>query len=132
MAGTWRGAVGALAAVGCGLGSFARAGDGNASSRDRDRVLEAVAKAELRANKTIECVIILPRGLVDHSKDGGTGLPTEPLSADLLRRLRRERPRLGTTGSGHCPDPVLCGLTRKWTRRSSARPRWSTRPPDPR
>lgn len=101
-----RGAViGVFAAVVCGLGgSVAQEAD---SGLVRDRVLEAVVKAELRADPKLECVIILPRGFVDHSHDGGMGLPMQPVSTELLRRLRRLRPRLGTVGSDYCPDPVL-------------------------
>jgi hypothetical protein len=76
------------------------------TSGDRDRVLEAVAVQELKSNPRSTCVVVLPKGWVDHSQDGGMGMPMEALSPWLLKRLRRKRANLQTM-DGQCSDPVV-------------------------
>ena len=77
-----------------------------ATSRDRERILEAVAVRELKSKPGVTCVILLPEGWIDHTHDGGMGSPTLGLSPWLLERLRRHRPNLQTL-DGPCRDPVL-------------------------
>jgi hypothetical protein len=87
-----------------GLAAVCRAGDDSAGPTDQDRVLEAVARQELKADRRLACVVVLPMGWVDHTFDGGMGMPIEPVSPWLLGRLRRHRRGLQTED---CSEPVL-------------------------
>jgi hypothetical protein len=89
-----------------GLAAVCSAGDVPVGPTDQDRVLEAVARQELKADRRLTCVVVLPMGFVDHTFDGGMGMPIEPVSPWLLGRLRRHRRGLQTT-DGPCSEPVL-------------------------
>jgi hypothetical protein len=93
-------------AVWCGA-LIAVAPHSSAADRGWDPVLEPVAIAELEADAALKCVVVLPEGWTDHSRDGGVGQAMEEVSPALLKRLRRHRASLTTYGGSECPDPVL-------------------------